>query len=720
MKNTKGTGKVLTEFINLNKGVSRFYINYGDLSSIDSNQFQNHLYELKYPNLASNVYKPFIIAFDDRECMAVYTPDDSVVVYNYPVPNFTADTTKACDSIELQLLNTSVFSDSFEWYLNDADTVFSTEKNPIITLQEGRHTIKLVAINEYGSKRAIEKIEYIEVYALPQIGIDVSDSIFCTNKEIYFFDKTIANNDIISWKWNLNYGTSDSILFYDQNPIYKYSQDGTYSIWLSAIDRFGCKNQKEFKDYIKIGPPTPIVHPGLSYVSFLDNNTIQLSWDDAQSQGIKKYLLYEQNLGVEKSVQLVGVNSDSNLVAGTYTTYNNSQNRLYYLKAINECKDTVTIGNQHIGMDISLTYTSQNYFPNLKWTPYQGWDEVSAYQIYRQEGTDKYKQIAKLDGQTNEFIDSFVCNNLYTYKVEAIKANSSFTSTSRSDTTSPNYTPPTGAVDLFVTTVDSNHTITSWYPHKHPKIESYTIGRYSTDLGKIYTYREVRDTFMIDDDAYTDNIAYSYRVYGKDFCENITDISNTGNSIVLRISRSGDDNLVKWNRFFEWPTIATSYQLQRRTTNEDWKTIISNNGNDTSYVDKGIYQDEQAFFEYRVIANFQNKISISNVVSQVPDARIFIPNAFSPNGDGVNDVFKIIASAVDNGSAATFDKFTLKIINRWGELVYESNDIHEGWDGSFRNKYCPVGNYIYYAEVRDLNGEFYYYSGNLKIVDSQD
>ncbi len=66
-----------------------------------------------------------------------------------------------------------------------------------------------------------------------------------------------------------------------------------------------------------------------------------------------------------------------------------------------------------------------------------------------------------------------------------------------------------------------------------------------------------------------------------------------------------------------------------------------------------------------------------------------IPNAFTPNGDGLNDEFKLISKS-DNISA-----FKLHIYNRWGQMVFESNDIPNGWDGKIKGEDAPAGTYVY-------------------------
>ena len=78
---------------------------------------------------------------------------------------------------------------------------------------------------------------------------------------------------------------------------------------------------------------------------------------------------------------------------------------------------------------------------------------------------------------------------------------------------------------------------------------------------------------------------------------------------------------------------------------------------------------------------------------------IFLPNAFSPNGDGLNDIFKAKPSS-DN-----ITRFHLLIYNRWGGLVFESKSIIEGWDGQRNGQPAPEGTYVYRVEYAVGGGE---------------
>jgi gliding motility-associated-like protein len=88
---------------------------------------------------------------------------------------------------------------------------------------------------------------------------------------------------------------------------------------------------------------------------------------------------------------------------------------------------------------------------------------------------------------------------------------------------------------------------------------------------------------------------------------------------------------------------------------------------------------------------------------------IDIPNAFSPNSDGLNDVFRVISSGA-------FSNVDLKIYNRWGQLIFESAGVNNGWDGTFKGIPANVGVYVYTVTVRLANGETFIKNGNVTLL----
>lgn len=86
----------------------------------------------------------------------------------------------------------------------------------------------------------------------------------------------------------------------------------------------------------------------------------------------------------------------------------------------------------------------------------------------------------------------------------------------------------------------------------------------------------------------------------------------------------------------------------------------------------------------------------------IGDKSIYVPNSFSPNGDEINQEFCPVLS---NG----FDpnNYTLEIYNRWGELIFRSEQIDWGWDGFYKGGLCSSGTYIWKIFVKESNNDYY-------------
>jgi gliding motility-associated-like protein len=93
---------------------------------------------------------------------------------------------------------------------------------------------------------------------------------------------------------------------------------------------------------------------------------------------------------------------------------------------------------------------------------------------------------------------------------------------------------------------------------------------------------------------------------------------------------------------------------------------------------------------------------------------IFVPNTFSPNGDGRNDRF------YPQGLGVAGIKH-MRIFNRWGELVFEktnfsSNDPSQGWDGTYKGKILSPDVFVYMIDVLCSNNQFQELKGNVTLL----
>jgi len=103
------------------------------------------------------------------------------------------------------------------------------------------------------------------------------------------------------------------------------------------------------------------------------------------------------------------------------------------------------------------------------------------------------------------------------------------------------------------------------------------------------------------------------------------------------------------------------------------------------------------------------------VTVEVTDWSVYVPNIFTPNGDGTNDRF----SFSGNDESGIFIR-ELSIFNRWGQIVHQVKNIghnsYSGWDGQFKGEDVPQGVYIYHLILEDGRGENYNLSGDISIV----
>jgi len=112
---------------------------------------------------------------------------------------------------------------------------------------------------------------------------------------------------------------------------------------------------------------------------------------------------------------------------------------------------------------------------------------------------------------------------------------------------------------------------------------------------------------------------------------------------------------------------------------------------------------------YIVTATDSNNCKYSDSVMIYVDilTGLDIPNAFSPNGDGVNDIIYVVSRCLA--------ELEFKVYNRFGKLVFETNDITEGWDGTYKGKLQPIETYVFFLRGTSLIGETYSRQGNITL-----
>ena len=119
---------------------------------------------------------------------------------------------------------------------------------------------------------------------------------------------------------------------------------------------------------------------------------------------------------------------------------------------------------------------------------------------------------------------------------------------------------------------------------------------------------------------------------------------------------------------------------------------------------------------YSVVISNQCGLGEATISVEYEDCRkIYFPNVFSPNGDGINDVFV----PLDGGDV--FQIRQMKVFDRWGGLLFEnqlflSSDFSAGWDGTARGELVPPGLYVWFAEVEFKEGTTKILEGEVSVV----
>ncbi len=168
------------------------------------------------------------------------------------------------------------------------------------------------------------------------------------------------------------------------------------------------------------------------------------------------------------------------------------------------------------------------------------------------------------------------------------------------------------------------------------------------------------------------------------------------------------------------PVVTAAYDSERTPCLGD--TILLQAAGAVSYTwyRNGTQIGTNAAFPY-LLTYQQNDISlkgadnnecIDSVFLDIPAISccgIFIPNAFTPNGDGRNDQFRLIPES-------RISQYQMDIVNRWGRLVFTSADINKSWDGMIDGHPADIGTYFYQIKGKCISGTEIYEKGDLTLI----
>ncbi|WP_113639208.1 putative Ig domain-containing protein [Nubsella zeaxanthinifaciens] len=160
---------------------------------------------------------------------------------------------------------------------------------------------------------------------------------------------------------------------------------------------------------------------------------------------------------------------------------------------------------------------------------------------------------------------------------------------------------------------------------------------------------------------------------------------------------------------FNWNAVtgASVYEVSMDGGNNWVTTVVPN------YLAAGLNQGQSITVVVRAkaVSACQTSANSNAVTASTTEPfkdELYIPNTFTPNNDGRNDFFM----AYGNNVA----KFRMRVYNQWGEFIYESQNLLQGWDGTYRGRQQPSGVYVYYIDVTFNSGVTKTFKGTVTLL----
>lgn len=469
--------------------------------------------------------------------------------------------------------------------------------------------------------------------------------------------------------------------------------------------------------------------PVISSVSIdtLTGNVV-ITWDQNYEPDTYGYIVYHKDV----NGFIVEIDTVWGITNTTYThpipingpeTYSIAAFDSCFTPAIPPTYQTSAKAELHTSMYLTYTTNSCTSQAELTWTPYVGWGGgLTGYTIFVKEGTGVWTAVGTT---TNESYDLSLIP-LQTYRV-AIRANNGNGSEAFSNIRSFVITAPTAPTIhyLRVATVDQKTIVLRHQISTGTNVKAIRFEKFNNATGQYDLLGEVPATSstlsITDTDVDVDNFSYIYRAVVIDSCGNQGVISNRARTILLKVKADQTrlTTQLNWSPYGDYDGGVLQYQIYRGIDGIFPATPTAIVPPDQRYFEDLV--DELGFEHsgkvcYYVIAEEAvnqygiQELSLSNDACAVIEPLVYIPNAFTPGG--INPIFIPVVSFQD------VSKYEFSVVDRWGQLVFQTNDPAAGWDGHHQQsgKLVAPNVYVYVLKVVDGNNQEYFFRGNVTVI----
>ncbi len=710
---------------------------------------------------SSNPYTITLTETSNYGCVA--NGSQTISPYPIPVVNFTANA--VCQLQANIFNNTSSISSgsitSYGWDFTSNGSIDNTTQNPNYTYsQGGNFNCTLHATSDHGCIDSITKV--VIVYLNPHANFTAP--MACDGTVTQFTDaSTSQNGTITNWAWDYtSNGTFDN---YTQNTSTIYPSNGTYSVTLQVTSSLGCVSSTTNTIIINPNPTVTFsvnnVCAGSNFV--FNNNSTITSGNNVQSlwsfgDGTNSSQIAPQHSYASANTYNVTLTETSNYgcvssISQTVTAYpkpnaNFSANAVCQLQA-NMFTNSSSISNGSIssyGWDFTSNGTIDNTTQNPSYTYSAGGSFNCTLHATSINGcTDSItKPITVYFNPVANFNVASVCygmpvqfNNTSTSQNGIITAYDwDFTSNGTFDNVSENPSNNYASYGLFLVTlqvqssygcqntikksVRVNPTPVADFAVAQQKGCSYnmcvgminnstmqggSIAHWVWNFGDNTTSTQNSPTHCFKSGTYN----VSLTVVSDSGCTSVATINNAvtvyPNPVAGFIYTPEDVDIID-------PTVTIENQAEGATAYIYFISdsyVVAGQPNFTHTFTSDVPQN---YTVLQIVTNsFGCKDSVQHDIIINPGYTFYIPNAFTPNRDGTNEVFK--------GTGIGIKTYTLMIFDRWGELIFQSDNLEKGWDGTFKGKGGEIvqeGVYVWKVQLRDEKNNEHDFDGTVSVI----
>jgi len=728
VKNILGCEPLRVEFVNKSKAFNRIFMDYDNGIVADTVLLKYYNYTVTDKSFKVQKFVPRLLLSDSMGCSAIKISDDSITVlkgpeakHTFTSTNFLRGTEGCANDLLVKFSNTSRFFTKI-WWDFDSDNVIDivNQNSPsFYYTKPGVFYPTIYAENYNGCKDTFFK-DSIVVWQPPVAAFTESTDSSCAVDPVKFYSKSTFKYPIVSYKWNfgeqkLVTDTSTKI-----NTFWRYRSPFDHYVTLDVEDKKGCKSQVARNIYIfdTAGPKKP----ELAFISVRNNSQVDCYWQKTKLGNFLQYHVYLDSIALYKKYSTYN-RSDTSL-SWNYGNQVNNKRFCFTVRMEDTCDQLGKFGNSHCTI-VLRDSVFEPYHIQLNWLAYDWWaNDLSHYDVFRKDNpSGSFKRISSVRSNRQTFTDSFLCDQDYWYYVEAVHVNGAFKSRSNEIKSHPIYIKPQGIVNTTLVTVENNdYTKVNW--EKYPiyiRNYSYVLERSLTGLSGSFM-PVVQNSLLTANDLNADvhSKMNFYQVKFRDHCGEYSKPGVVSNSMYLQtVSAGRNSTAVIWNPYKYWYSGVKEYNLQVKDANGVFQ-IIRTVGPGTQKMDsidiEKLGLDSICMRVYAVKDTISQDTSFSNEVCLVPASYLMLPNSFTPDDNGLNEIFKPSAGFIYKKSVDPQKRFDFSIFNRWGQQVFFTDDADIGWNGFFQNKLCAPGLYIYTVKALGYDGVPHFLKGTVMLL----